>query len=217
MGHNAAMLPESRRDGRVASGKASPIGVERHAASHNPARFMAVRCRAATISAAASRKNSWAATAMAALLLAAPAAARDSLGVFDSWGAFTDAAPARCFAIAQPVRSGGGARWRPFASIATWPGQGARNQLHIRLSRERDPRAHVTLSVGERRFELVAGRADAWAPDARTDAAVVAAIRSGRSMSVETVSRTGGPFADTYALRGAATAIDAASLGCVKR
>ncbi|MDO7841527.1 hypothetical protein [Sphingomonas immobilis] len=150
-----------------------------------------------------------------------PAIARDSLGVFDSWGAFTDTAPARCFAIAEPVRSGGASRWRPFASIATWPaskgGVLARNQLHIRLSRERDPRAHVTLSVGERRFELVAGRADAWAPDARTDAAVVAAIRSGRSMSVETVAKSGGPFADTYALRGAATAIDAASLGCVKR
>jgi hypothetical protein len=150
-------------------------------------------------------------------LIAAPAAARESLGVFESWGAFTDPSPPRCYAIAQPVRSGGGSRWRPFASIATWPGQGARNQLHIRLSRERDPRARVTLSVGERRFELIAGNADAWAPDARTDAAVVAAIRSGRSMSVETLGRGGQPFADIYALRGAATAIDAAALRCVRR
>ena len=150
-------------------------------------------------------------------LIATPAAARESLGVFDSWGAFTDPSPPRCYAIAQPVRSGGGSRWRPFASIATWPGQGARNQLHVRLSRERDPRARVTLSVGERRFELIAGNADAWAPDTRTDAAVVAAIRSGRSMSVETLGKGGQPFADIYALRGAATAIDAAALGCVKR
>jgi hypothetical protein len=149
-------------------------------------------------------------------LIGAPAAARESLGVFESWGAFTDPSPSRCYAIAQPVRSGGGSRWRPFASIATWPGQGARNQLHIRLSRERDPRARVTLSVGERRFELIAGNADAWAPDARTDAAVVAAIRSGRSMSVETLGRGGQPFADIYALRGAATAIDAAALGCIR-
>ncbi len=148
------------------------------------------------------------------VLLAAPAAARESLGVFGSWGAFADPGPPRCFAIAQPVQSGGAGR--PFASIATWPGQGARNQLHIRLSRTRDARAHVTLSIGERRFELVAGDADAWAPDARTDAAIVAAIRSGRSMSVESLARTGQPFADVYALRGAATAIDAASLGCVR-
>ena len=28
-----------------------------------------------------------------------------------------------------------------FASIANWPRSGARNQLHVRLSRARDPRA----------------------------------------------------------------------------
>lgn len=149
---------------------------------------------------------------------AAPAApAKESLGVFDRWGAFVDPAPLRCYAIAQPVQAGGASRWRPFASIASWPRRGARNQLHIRLSRERDQRARVTLSVGERRFALIAGAADAWSPDQRTDAAIVAAIRSGRSMSVESLSKGGQPFADVYALRGAATAIDAAALGCAGR
>jgi len=146
-------------------------------------------------------------------LLAAPLSARETLGIFGSWGAFADPSPARCYAIAQPVQAGGAGQ--PFASIATWPGQGARNQLHIRLSRARDARARVTVSVGERRFELVAGAADAWAADARTDAAIVTAIRAGRSMSVETLARTGQPFADVYALRGAATAIDAAALACI--
>ncbi|WP_194151000.1 hypothetical protein [Sphingomonas glacialis] len=152
-----------------------------------------------------------------ALLVATPGAARDSLGVFDRWGAFSDATPRRCYAIAQPVEAGGASRWRPFASVATWPGRGIRNQLHIRLSRERNPQSRVTLSLGERRFELVAGPTDAWAPDARTDSAIVAALRASRSMSVETLAKTGAPFADVYALRGAATAIDAASLGCVGR
>ncbi|MDF0487068.1 hypothetical protein PX554_02905 [Sphingomonas sp. H39-1-10] len=152
-----------------------------------------------------------------ALSAAGPAWGRETIGVFESWGAFTDLAPRHCYAIAQPVRSGGSARWRPFASVADWPARGARNQLHLRLSRARDPRARVTLSVGERRFELVAADADAWAPDARADAAIVAAIRSGRSMSVETLAKSGGPFADVYALAGAATAIDAAAVACVSR
>lgn len=159
--------------------------------------------------------------ALLLLLSATPAAAEESpktsLGVFEGWGAFTAVSPARCYAIAVPVQAGGGSRWRPFASVATWPGQGARGQLHIRLSRARAPQARVTLSVGDRRFELVAGAADAWAPDARTDSAIVAAIRASRSMSVETLARSGQPFADVYALRGAATAIDAAALGCVGR
>ncbi|MCA1197669.1 hypothetical protein K9B35_06805 [Sphingomonas sp. R647] len=154
---------------------------------------------------------------MIALLLAMSLAAqeqgRESLGVFDSWGAFRDAGPARCYAIGQPVRGGAGA----FASIANWPRSQARNQVHVRLSRARDPRAKVTLAIGERRFELIAGASDAWAPDARTDRAIVAAIRSSRSMSVESVARGGGAFADVYALKGAATAIDAAAMGCARR
>ncbi len=159
------------------------------------------------------------AVVLAAMMLAsAPAHARDPLGIFDRWGAFRDPSPLTCFAISTPVRTGrGGGTWRPFASIGTWPKQGARGQLHIRLSHERDPRARVTLSIGERRFELVAGNADAWAPDSRTDAAIISAIRSGRSLSVETLGKSGRPFADVYALRGAATAIDAAALGCVGR
>ncbi len=156
--------------------------------------------------------------AVSLLAAATPALARDPLGIFDRWGAFRDPSPLKCFAISTPVKpSSGGGNWRPFASIATWPGQNARAQLHIRLSHERDPRARVTISVGERRFELVAGNADAWAPDSRTDAAIISAIRSGRSLSVETLGKSGRPFADVYALRGAATAIDAAALGCVGR
>ena len=151
--------------------------------------------------------------AAALLLLALPQ--RDALGTFESWGAFRDSSPLRCFAIAKPVERH--SQSQPFASIATWPRDGVRNQLHVRLSRARAANARVTLSIGERRFELQAGESDAWAPDPRTDAAVVAAIRSGRSMSVETLGANGAPFADTYALKGAATAIDAAALGCAGR
>jgi len=141
---------------------------------------------------------------------------REALGVFESWGAFRDPSPLRCFAIAEPVRSRARDP-RPFASIANWPGEGVRNQLHIRLSRQRHPRAQVTLTVGERRFELVSGERDAWAPDPRTDAAIVSAMRGARSMSVESTGMNGRPFVDVYALQGAATAIDAAALGCVGR
>lgn len=155
------------------------------------------------------------------LILAAMAwqavAGRQSLGVYDGWGAFRDASPPRCFAIAAPANRPRDRRWRAFASIATWPSEGARGQLHIRLSRQRNPGARVTLSIGERRFELVAGDADAWAPDARTDVAIVAALRSGNSMSVETAAANGSPFADVYPLRGVATAMDAAAVGCAGR
>ncbi len=139
----------------------------------------------------------------------------EALGIYDGWGAFRDAAPMRCFAIARPVEKYRQAQ--PFVSVASWPRNRVRDQLHIRLSRARAANARVTLSVGERRFELLAGDADAWAPPARADSARVAAMRDRRSMSVESVGANGAPFADSYALKGAASAIDAAALGCVGR
>ena len=151
-----------------------------------------------------------------AIFALGPADARSPLGSFDGWAAFRDEQPLRCFAIAQPVQGGGG-KWQPFASVGSWPQAGARGQFYVRLGRERRVNATVTLIVGERRFTLVGGAADAWAPDARTDAAIVAAMRSARSMSVASVAATGAGFAETYALKGAATAIDAAALGCARR
>lgn len=147
------------------------------------------------------------------MLVSAPAGARDTVGVYQGWGAFRDATPRRCYAIARPVAANG--RSTGFASVATWPGRGLRESLHVRLSRERDRSAGVTLTIGERRFDLAANSRDAWAADAPSDRALVSALRSGRSMSIEAVGAGGRPFADVYALAGAATAIDAAALACV--
>lgn len=154
-----------------------------------------------------------------ALLAASPAMARESLGVFENWGAFRDPSGQtrgpRCYAIAQPITRRGQAP-RGFASVGTWPRARVRGQIHFRLSHVRAGDAPVLLKVGDRRFTLVAGQMDAWAPDARADAQIVAAMRSAPGMSVATVGSNGRGFADSYALRGAATAIDAAALGCAR-
>jgi hypothetical protein len=149
---------------------------------------------------------------LAVLATVNPASARTSLGTFDGWGAFRDEVPLRCYAIAQPVRSAGG-RVRPFASISHWPRTGVRGQLHIRLSRDVPQGAQVSLVVDDRRFALVGSGNDAWAPDAANDAGIVARLRSARGFTVE----VRGAFTESYVLKGAATAIDAAALGCARR
>ncbi len=155
-------------------------------------------------------------TCAVALLVAGPALARDTLGVFNGWAAFRDATPQRCYAIAQPDHiEGVGAGWHAFASVATWPALGKRNQLHLRLSRRYGGRNAPMLLVGDERFPLIAAGADAWAPDPRSDAAIVATMRSARAMMV-IADGVGGPIRDAYLLKGAATAIDAAQLGCAK-
>jgi hypothetical protein len=143
------------------------------------------------------------------LLAAAPLTARDSLGVYESWAAFRDAAPARCYAIAKTQ---GKPRAPAYATISIWPGKGVRGAVHLVLSREVPAKATVRLAVGDKRFNLVTKGRNAWAADARQDAAIIAAIRSASRMSV-----SGGGFTDRYTLSGAATAIDAATVGCAKR
>ena len=89
-----------------------------------------------------------------------PAAAREALGVFDQWGAFRDDRPPRCFAIAEPPVRYSKRDWRPFASVATWPGRNVRGQLHIRLRKAKLPGTPIMLRIGNRRFPLVGGGGD---------------------------------------------------------
>ena len=151
------------------------------------------------------------------VVLATPAWARDPLGVFNAWGAFRDKAPHRCFAIAEPDPKRSKGDWRPFASVANWPDRGVSNQIHVRLRKNRKRDTPVTLSIGPQKFDLVAGTADAWAPDPRTDAAIVRAMRSGQWMIINAKGQRGGGFVDSNHLRGIATAIDAATVACARR
>jgi hypothetical protein len=148
------------------------------------------------------------------LLIPAPAIAKDSLGIFNSWGAFRDAEIPRCYAIAETEQITGRAERKSYATIGFWPNRKIRRQFHVRLSRDRSTNSRVIVSIGGRRFRLTANRSDGWSQDKRMDAAIIAAIRSAVSMTVESVGRDGRPIVDAYLLRGAATAIDAASLGC---
>lgn len=142
-------------------------------------------------------------------LAATPLAARESLGVYERWAAFRDASPMRCYAIAKAQ---GKTAAPAYATIALWPDKGVRGAVHVVLSRAVAAKARVRLVVGDKRFTLVTKGRNAWAADARADAAIIAAVRSAARMSV-----SGGGFTDRYTLSGAATAIDAATVGCAKR
>jgi hypothetical protein len=152
--------------------------------------------------------------AIAIALVASPLAAKDSLGVYAGWGSFRDPAVPRCYAIALPKPSRATRDYQPFASVGSWPGRGVRGQLHVRLSRKLADQSAIALRIGEKRFILSGGGGDAWAVDKAMDAAIVAAMRAAKSMVVSARDARGRRFADAYALEGAATAMDAATIGC---
>jgi hypothetical protein len=144
-------------------------------------------------------------------LLATPAIAKDRLGAWQSWAAFRDAETPRCYAIGGPDESSstGG-----YLSVGFWPKRGLSHQVYVRLSRARSENSGITLSAGGRRFRLVARGNSGWAKDRQMDMAILAAIRSSQSVSIESVGRDGRNIIDAYMTRGAASAIDAAALGC---
>jgi hypothetical protein len=147
------------------------------------------------------------------LLLAVPAAAqKQSVGVYGLWGAFRDSG--HCYAISRPQRRPAAGAGAAFASVGWWPGRGIRGEIHIRFSRPKREGSAVLLRIDDRLFQLIGGGDNGWAPAPAADAEIVAAMRTGIDMSVETRSVTGGTLRDFYPLRGAATAIDAAAIAC---
>ncbi|MEM7703480.1 MAG: invasion associated locus B family protein [Pseudomonadota bacterium] len=145
------------------------------------------------------------------MMAAAPLAAKDSLGVYSDWAAFRDADTPRCYAIAQNTGRGSA---KGYASVGTWPNKSVRGQVHLRLSRPLNDNSKARLVIGTRRFDLIAKGQDAWAADKAMDAAIIAAMRSASRMSVSATASNGRRFTDRYALEGAATAMDAALVGC---
>lgn len=158
----------------------------------------------------------WTAAIIGLGAAAVPATAAESLGVFERWGAFRDVPRQRCYAIAEPDTRYQTIDARPFASVASFPRARVRGQVHFRLRRMPAAGARPRLAIGGRRFEMVGSGLNVWAANRAMDAAIVAAMRSSETMAVSVRSARGDTMTDRYRLRGAATAIDAATLGCAR-
>ncbi|MCJ2185367.1 hypothetical protein MTR66_00895 [Novosphingobium sp. 2638] len=155
--------------------------------------------------------------ALSALAAFAGAAqARESLGLYGTWGAFRDPLVPRCYAIAMALPSTLRRDYQPYAAIGTWPKRAARNQVHFRLSRKLAEGTKIVLRIGRERIELTGGGGDAWPKDDHDNAAIIAAMRSATRMTVYARGETGGRFSNTWPLAGAASAMDAAAIGCAQ-
>ncbi|MCU0729808.1 MAG: hypothetical protein MUF41_06895 [Sphingopyxis sp.] len=152
--------------------------------------------------------------ALCAASIAVPVSARDALGVFEDWGAFRDPATPRCYAIAEPDSASSGGF---YATVGFWPRDRVRAQIFVRFPRGLAASSQPTLRVGGQNFTLTPRGRGAWAVDARMDAVIVAAMRSAGRMEASGRDTAGALMTGSWRLRGAATAIDAAALGCARR
>lgn len=94
------------------------------------------------------------------------------------------------------------------------PGGRRHGEFHAYLSRSPRAGASVLLTVGGQPFLLVSSGRWAWSRGPAQDSAIIAAIRSARSMRIESRDSSGRRIIDRYLLAGAPVAIDAAAIGC---
>ena len=90
-------------------------------------------------------------------------------------------------------------------------------EFHARLSRVPRGDASVMLKIGDQPFLLAARDGWAWSRGPGQAQAIIAAMREGTSMRIDSRDQRGVRFVDPYLLDGAPTAIDAAAARCALR
>ena len=106
---------------------------------------------------------------------------------------------------------------QPVAGFSFTPDHRRWGEFHVRLSRVPRGDATVMLKVGDQPFLLVTRDGWAWSRGPSQAEAVMAAVRGGGWMQVESRDGAGQRFTDPYLLDGAPTAIDAAAARCANR
>jgi hypothetical protein len=148
------------------------------------------------------------------LFLLTTAASRGGTIVYagGSWAAIDRGG--QCEALTRSVKIAANGKVQAIAGFTFSADRRRWGQFHARLSRVPRANASVMLKVGDQPFLLV-GRGDwAWSSGPLQEQAIIAAMREGRWITVESRDGAGRRFTDPYSPDGAATAIDAAAARC---
>ena len=147
------------------------------------------------------------------VLLMATAAARGAIVYAGgSWAAIDRGS--QCEALSRSVKIAAKGKVQAIAGFTFTADRSHWGEFHARLSRMPRANASVMLKVGDQPFLLVARGNDAWSSGPLQDQAIIAAMRNGGWVTVESRDGAGSRFADPYSSDGAATAIDAAAARC---
>lgn len=155
-----------------------------------------------------------------ALLVAAPAFAEEptSLGSFRSWNsyAYNESGKKVCFMATKPTKMlpAGATRGEVYAMITHRPAENSLSVVSLVAGYSYKSGSEVKVTIGNQKFSLFTDGDTAWARDDATDRKLVAALKSGASMTVEGTSARGTKTTDTYSLSGSGAALQAINKAC---
>ena len=153
------------------------------------------------------------------IFLAGLATAADSRGnVIYAGGAWTAIdRGSTCEALSRSQRIAAKDKVQALAGLTFAADRRRWGEFHARLSRMPRSDASVMLQIGDQPFLLVARGGWAWSRGPLQAQAIIATMRDGAAMRIESRDAAGVRFSDPYLLDGAPTAIDAAAARCALR
>lgn len=125
------------------------------------------------------------------------------LGDYKSWSVYVAATDAGrvCYMVGQ-AEGDGLAKANRYAYVTHRPAQKAWSVVMIYPGKPYRDAAPARIDIGKNHFSLFTYKDTAWAPDAQTDARLVKAMRTGKTMTVHGIAADGGTIADQYSLAG---------------
>ncbi|CAN1568007.1 hypothetical protein MCEMSEM23_03036 [Rhabdaerophilaceae bacterium] len=137
---------------------------------------------------------------------------------FGDWtAAFTGQGKSKiCYAISEPKERLPKGLSRDPASIfvSTRVGDGAKNEVAIRLGFSAKPKEDGTLTIGSTTFALLTEDKNAFLKNPAQEAQLLDAMRKGQAVTVKVTSLRGNATTDRYVLRGFGQAVDRMSKEC---
>jgi hypothetical protein len=142
------------------------------------------------------------------------------LGVSGDWEAFTYEAEGSkvCYVYSQPKKSEAskktGGRGPIYFMVTHWPGKKVKAQPSTFIGYTFKEGTDVKLTIDTRDFILYPVDNMAWTDKVETERAILAAMKSGRAMSVSGTSAKGTLTKDSYSLSGISAAMDTIDGAC---
>jgi invasion protein IalB len=140
------------------------------------------------------------------------------LGTFGDWkAAISGQGRAKvCYALASPNERLPKNLKRDPASIfvSTRVGDGAKNEVAIRLGFSAKPKEDGTLTIGTTNFALVTEGENAFLKNPAQEAQLLDAMRKGQNVLIKVSSARGNALTDRYSLKGFAQAVERMAREC---
>jgi hypothetical protein len=121
-----------------------------------------------------------------------------------------------CFAASQPTLSepAGARRDSVFFYVTSWPAQGVKSELSVKVGYRVRRNSEVTIAIGLNVFKMFAVEDRAFVSDATEELKALDAMKRSAIMVIQGTSERGTATKDTFSLTGFSQALQALGAGC---